>query len=139
MSRSGYNDDCDGWELIMWRGAVAKAIKGRRGQAFLREMLMALDAMPEKRLIANELVEAGEVCAIGSVGAKRGIDMSKIDPQDADSVAKAFGIARALAAEIEFVNDDDYAYNKKETPEQRWERVRKWVAEYLIADMSAAA
>lgn len=35
MSRSGYSDDCYGWELICWRGAVNSAIKGKRGQSFL--------------------------------------------------------------------------------------------------------
>ena len=64
MSRSGYSDDCSGRELNLWRGAVESAIRGKRGQAFLREMLVALDAMPEKRLIAGELVTpTGEVCA----------------------------------------------------------------------------
>ena len=68
MSRSGYSDECDGWDLIRWRGAVASAIRGQRGQAFLREMLSALDAMPEKRLISEELERDGEVCAMGAVG-----------------------------------------------------------------------
>lgn len=35
MSRSGYTDDCDGWQLIMYRGAVASAIRGARGQRLL--------------------------------------------------------------------------------------------------------
>lgn len=56
MSRSGYTEDCDGWDLIRWRGAVASAIRGKRGQAFLREALAALDAMPEKQLISHDLV-----------------------------------------------------------------------------------
>jgi hypothetical protein len=82
MSRAQYSEDIDGWELIRWRGAVAKAIKGKRGQAFLREMLIALDALPDKRLIARELEKDGEVCAIGSVGKARGIDLSTVDPED---------------------------------------------------------
>ena len=60
MSGSGYNDDCDGWALIRWRGAVASAIRGRRGQAFLRDLLAALDAMPDKRLVADALVFDGQ-------------------------------------------------------------------------------
>ena len=58
MSRSGYSEDCDGWALVRWRGAVKSAIRGQRGQAFLRELLAALDAIPDKRLIAEELVDA---------------------------------------------------------------------------------
>lgn len=45
MSRSGYNDySIDNWDLIRWRGQVASAIKGKRGQAFLRELIEALVA-----------------------------------------------------------------------------------------------
>lgn len=56
MSRSGYYEDYEhDWYQIMWRGAVKRAIRGKRGQAFLREMLTALDALPEPRLIAEKL------------------------------------------------------------------------------------
>jgi hypothetical protein len=128
MSRSGYSEDCDNlWSLIRWRGAVASAIRGKRGQAFLREMLAALDAMPEKRLIAEELEVRGEVCALGAVGKARRLDMSKIDPENRMQVSVAFGIPEALAAEIMYENDDYPGYYEK-TPEQRFQGVRAWVA-----------
>ena len=38
MSRSGYSDDLDNWDLIRWRGQVSSAIRGKRGQGFLREL-----------------------------------------------------------------------------------------------------
>lgn len=130
MSRSGYTDENDdNWSLICWRGAVTSAIRGARGQALLREMLEALDAMPTKRLISGELEKDGEHCALGAVGAKRGMDMSDIDPDEYEQVASRFGIAEALAREIEYINDD-WAH---ETPERRWVRVHKWVAENIIA------
>lgn len=106
MSRSGYSDDIDNWELIKWRGQVASSIRGKRGQAFLRDLLAALDAMPEKRLIAWELEESGEVCAIGSLGKARGVDMSKIDPSEPTAVAAAFNIAEPLAQEVVYENDE---------------------------------
>ena len=135
MSRSGYSDDYDGWSLIMYRGAVASAVRGRRGQAFLRELLATLDAMENKRLIANELSAHGEVCAIGSVGIARGIDMSELDPKDAKGVAKTFGIAPALAREIVFMNDEYTAWGYEcEDPEARFSRMRKWIAS-LINDV----
>lgn len=65
MSRSGYSDECDDWQLIMWRGAVASSMRGRRGQAFLKETLAALDALPEKKLIDYDLEREGAVCALG--------------------------------------------------------------------------
>lgn len=127
MSRSGYSDDCDNdWELIMWRGAVSSALRGKRGQEFLKEMLVSLDALPQKRLIANELKTAeGEVCALGCVGISRKIDMTSIDIEEPGQVGNVFGIALAMAAEIQFINDDDFAYNQ-ETPEARYKRVREW-------------
>lgn len=131
MGRSGYNDDFDNeWKFIRWRGAVASAIRGKRGQAFLKEMLAALDALPEKRLIADELERNGEVCAIGSVGKARGIDMSKLDPEEYSGIAYTFGIAEALAREIEYENDEGGFWNN-ETPEQRFIRIRKWVESHV--------
>lgn len=130
MSRSGYSSDCGGWELIMWRGAVNSAIRGKRGQAFLREMLAALDALPEKRLVESVLVSPEGCCAIGSVAISRQLDVSDVDVDDKDSVAAAMGIAPALAAEIAFMNDDDYCYQTR-TDEKRWEDMRAWVVENL--------
>lgn len=124
MGRSGYSEDCDGWELIRWRGAVASAIRGKRGQAFLHELIAALDALPEKRLIAHQLEADGQVCALGSVGKTRQLDMSTIDPCETDEVAAKFGISEALVKEIAFINDNDFGYNQ--SPEERFAEVRKW-------------
>ena len=151
MSRSGYIDDYDDqWALIKYRGRVASAIRGKRGQAFLLEMLRAMDALPEKKLIANDLArrvpppfpggsvlgqiwsqqnEQWEVCAIGSVGLARGIDMSKLDPEDADTVSATFGIHYVLATEIVYMNDE--ASWRSETPEQRFIRMRKWIVDQI--------
>lgn len=134
MSRSGYTDDYDEqWSLICWRGAVASAIRGKRGQAFLKEMLVALDSLPEKRLIAEKLEHNGDVCGIGAVGRARGINMDRLDPYDQDYLAQVFGIAPALAAEIFWVNDEMVFYERfyKRTPEERFERVRKWVEKQI--------
>lgn len=125
MSRSNYSDDIDAWELIRWRGAVKSAIRGKRGQALLKEMLEALDALPEKRLTADVLrSEDDDVCALGAVAAKRGIDVSKLDPEEYESVSMVFGIAEALAREIVYENDEG---GWRETCEERFERMRKWV------------
>jgi hypothetical protein len=128
MGRSGYSDGCEGWELIMWRGAVASAIRGKRGQEFLTKLLAALDALPEKRLIEGELEADGEVCAIGSVGRLQGIDMSKLDPYEAVDIADSFNISPALVKEIAFVNDE---WEWHATPEKRFEVVRKWAESHL--------
>lgn len=127
MSRSGYDDYDGDYSHILqinWRGAVASAMRGRRGQAFLREMLAALDAMPEKRLIREELVKEGEVCALGAVAVARGQDVSAVDPEDHETVAGTFGIAHAMACEVMYKND----YSSRETPETRFARMRAWIA-----------
>lgn len=129
MSRSGYSDDVDGWDLIRWRGAVASAIRGKRGQAFLREMLAAMDALPEKKLIAHELEQGGAVCAIGSVGRARGMDMTGIDVEDHTKVAAVFGLPHSLVCEIVFENDEAWG---EETPEARFGRMRDWIERHLI-------
>jgi hypothetical protein len=134
MSRSGYSDDCE--NLGLWRGAVRNAITGKRGQAFLREMAAALDAMPVKELIAGDIVRSdGNACAIGSVALARRMDTSDLgDGSNQDYVAQRFGIARALAAEIAYENDECGGHwMQPETPAARWTRMRKWVSEQLRA------
>ena len=126
MSRSGYTDDNDGWALICWRGAVLSAIRGKRGQQFLTELLKALDNMPNKRLIEGELEANGEFCALGVIGAYRGLDMENIDPEDSETVSEKFNIADAMAREIVYINDEATYFI--ETPEKRWRRMREWVA-----------
>lgn len=131
MSRSGYSDGDGCMPLGLYRNAVDRAIGGKRGQAFLREMAAALDAMPVKELIANEIVrDDAHVCAIGSVALARQMDVRNLDTWDQAGIARRFGIATALAAEIAYENDDGY---QKETPAQRWTRMRAWVAEQLRA------
>lgn len=129
MSRSGYSEDCE--HLALWRGTVTRAINGKRGQAFLREMAAALDAMPVKELVADVVVRDNEhVCAIGAVAVARKLDVSDLDIYDGEEVGKKFGIARHLACEIAYENDERGPY-KGETPAERWTRMRAWVAANL--------
>ena len=147
MSRSGYSDDCE--NVGLWRQAVRRAATGYRGQAFLRKLRDALDAMPVKRLITDEIAnDAGEVCALGAVDPN-----ASVDPEDRQAVAQHFGIAPALAAEIVYQNDevDNGRHVMAEgpaqigrwgpdwvwvpcTPEQRWARMREWVEKQIGPD-----
>lgn len=125
MSRSGYSDGIDNWDLIKWRGQVASAIRGKRGQALLKDLHEALLALPEKRLITDELIDTdGDVCALGAVGKMRNVDMSQLDPSEPEEVAAAFNIAEQLAQEIVYMNDE---YWDRETPEERYKLMLKWV------------
>lgn len=136
----------------MWRGMVASATRGKRGQSFFRDLLAALDAMPEKRLITDQLQESptGEVCAIGALGKARGIDMTGMDPECPEQVAPAFNIAECLAQEVVYMNDEHSQYIYVElpgppptpwrqhdhlrhdiTPEERWQHMRDWVSKQI--------
>jgi hypothetical protein len=127
VSRSGYSDDYDGEAaaLNLYRGTVLRATKGKRGQEFFKALVDALDAMPEKKLIANDLeTPEGAVCAIGALGRARNIPMSDLDPDEADRVAERFNIAQCLAREVVYMNDEWGRHD--ETPETRWVRMREW-------------
>lgn len=129
MSRSDYDDDIEAWAMIRWRGQVASAIRGKRGQNLLRDLLASLDAMPEKRLIAESLTDKDGYCALGVLGASRGMQLDALDADDPEQVAAAFGIATPLAREIVYINDEAGWWN--DTPEKRWTRVREWVAQNI--------
>lgn len=133
MSRSGYGD-LDNWALIRYRGAVASAIRGKRGQEFLREMLAALDAIPDKKLIGGSFESGGNVCALGAVCAARGVEPPDVyygeDSLSAEA-ADTLGIAHALAAEVMEENDNGIWNHWQETPEHRWTRMRVWVAKQI--------
>ncbi|UIN53570.1 hypothetical protein [Pseudomonas kribbensis] len=120
---------------------MKSALNGNRGQAFLIELRDAMDAMPDKRLVADTLEAEGQFCTLGVIGAKRGLDMKGIDAHCRESVAQAFGIAEAMAAEIVYENDEspgEFIQQSDgrwklipDTPEQRWQRMRKWVDSHI--------
>lgn len=113
----------------MWRGVIASASRGKRGQAFLRALVEALDAMPEKRLVEGELEnEEGAVCALGCLGKARGLNIGSVDTEDWDQLGAMFDIAPQLAQEVMFVNDGSW---RAATPEERWSNVRAWAARQI--------
>ena len=165
MSRSGYTDDYGDDDPLApwrWRQAVKRAIEGRRGQALLRDLAAALDAMPDKRLYRGSFATEGEFCALGVLGATRGTKMDDLGDADycePEEVGRRFGIARSMAAEIMYLNDehfDDWDWvdveicgpmrrnwpdwgrhtrtvrvPKDRAAEQRWSYMRSWVAGHL--------
>lgn len=111
MSRSGYTDDNeDPLAHGRWRQAVKRSLEGKRGQAMLCVLVAALDAMEDKRLYPGSFkTPEGEFCALGVLGAKRGIKVDDLgDDYDCepDRVGQRFGIAPAMAAEIMYMNDE---------------------------------
>lgn len=144
MGRHGYTDDNDDvLQLGRWRGMVASAIRGKRGQALLKDLAAALDAMPEKRLVKGTLqTKDGDCCAIGVACRAKGKDYTAFDGDDEyelrelnSDVAADLNVSECLVQEIEYENDEG-AW--KETPEQRWERMRRWVSRHLKAEATHA-
>jgi len=167
MSRHGYTDDMDDpLAHGRWRAQVLSALRGKRGQALLRELAEALDAMPDKRLYPGSFATAeGEFCTLGVLGEKRGTKMDDLGDEDwCDTalVGERFGIANAMAAEIMYLNDEhmvdtwklvgieicgpvrpwypDWGNHTKTVqvrndnhPQERWQRMRDWVRENLVA------
>jgi hypothetical protein len=121
----------------LWHANLHRTMQSKRGQAFLRELLEALDAIPQKRLIQGAMEQSGEVCALGAVGLKRCMDLDGLDSRDHDEIADAFGISSMLAQEIAYWNDQgmeacllgltDGGGWKENTPEDRFTFVRAWV------------
>lgn len=138
MSRSGYRDDF--WDepgrAWLYRGAVERALSGKRGQQALRDLAAALDAMPVQELAAHSFQREG-VCALGALAQYRGVKTDDLEPEEAwgdvaevdrDLVSERFDIAPSMAAEIMFENDE---HPVTETDAERWQRMRRWVDRQL--------
>jgi hypothetical protein len=166
MSRSGYDyDGCyDTWASIRYYGAVKSAFRGKRGQAFLKEMLAALDAMPVKELVANVLIntgrgeshpgydpadhnpivggdelvdEKGNPFPIGAVCAMGAVGKARgLDMTDIDpnDPPSVAGAFNIAETMAREIADANDDFYKPETPAQRWVRMRKWVENCIIKE-----
>lgn len=138
MSRAGYSEDLDNWQLIRWRGQVASAIRGKRGQAFFKALVEALDGMPEKELVSGDLQDdSGCMCTLGALAKHKGLNLDQLDTYDYDDLGQQFGIAYQLAQEVMYENDEGSTCHLiggawvRETPELRWQRMRNWAVSHL--------
>jgi hypothetical protein len=70
--------ECDDIETqrrwALQRANTARQIRSKHGQAFLRELLAAMEALPEKRLIEGAIAKDGAVCSLGALALKRRVD-----------------------------------------------------------------
>lgn len=134
MSRHGYTEDDMDWALICWRGQVASAIRGRRGQAMLKSLLAALDAMKHKRLIHGDLItEEGDCCAIGALLRERETPNARNMHEDNEAIAEELDVSECLVREIEYENDEGVFFPEEE--EARWTRMRKWTEKYIVVEV----
>lgn len=129
----------------LWQANCERSLKGKKGQASLRDLEAALLALPSPRLIAGELQnKAGEVCAIGALAKFKGHECpivaygldefgdTEIDPIDVESatidLAKTLGVPRMVA--IAVAAENDAAWVKLDS-EQRYQRVLAWVRQEI--------
>jgi hypothetical protein len=149
MSRHGFSEGSGdkGEDLAMgrWNAQVKSATRGKRGQAFFRALVEALDALPEKRLVPNSLeTTEGEVCALGCLARHRGVDVKVLslgneefpdeewEDSDWDKLSELFNIAPQLAREVMYHNDEAGYLNGEDAGSARWQQVRKWAARQII-------
>lgn len=160
MSRSGYSDgDCDSTEdmlrMYAWQANVRRCIGGRKGQAFMWQLYLALEALPERALVTGALVNRdGHYCALGAVARFRGLEIpehfretAEGEPDEyefAEAMGPFLGIKDMLAREVMYENDDGDEWHetpgppkrhctlrRADTPEERWQRMRAWVVDQL--------
>lgn len=157
MGRSGYSeydgDDAESqWAYIRARGATASALRGHRGQRFLRRLAEALDSMPVKALCriptasdgpldtktwkripppgADRLgLPDGRVCVLGAIVRASGGNSAEVDATDHDGLGRMLDIAPRIVRELEWMNDDRYADVGDDAA--RWKYLREWVSEHI--------
>lgn len=162
MSRieEGEADDNDSFlRACAFEANAKRALKGKKGQAVLMELLAGLEAMPSKRLISGVFADItippgdapvydrvqGDVCTMGCLLVHRkmtkryrergqalleAVNEVTCHPDDGGSeairqAAGALDLVYPLAYELAYQNDEMGDY--KETPEQRYDRILKWV------------
>lgn len=146
MSR--FFDDGDGdYPAHWWQIDLERALTSGRGQRFLREIETALLAMPEQKLIEGALVnydedeQIGAVCAVGAFAAYRAMQEGQTWPQalaviaekwgngeqddhwNTQALGRSLGLARTVAYELAFRNDEQAWVSD----EERWKGVLTWV------------
>jgi hypothetical protein len=141
MTRLYYDDDdSDPSQEGLAAGALCSAIRGKRGQRFIRDLVQALDALPLPELAAGALEdeETGCCCAFGAVRRFRGADAVPLwfhpmeEDMTPDNLAEPFNVSETLAWAVVQANEDGMTGNDESTRRRRWKQVRYWAVRQLI-------
>jgi len=161
--RIEYSEDEDyPGQFALWQGNCQRSLKGKAGQAALRELEAALLALPDKRLIAHKMIDhEGDVCAIGALAKHKGRDLlsepnvyedGEFDGDgEMEEIGMELGMPRLVAWKVVELNDIQLDgsnlvtcegpyrwYSEKPqvwvpiTPEVRYERVLAWTRRQLV-------
>lgn len=160
--RISYTDEEDvPGQFALWQANCRRSLQGKKGQAALRELEAALLALPEKRLIANNLQDPkGEVCALGALAKFKGRDIPPVaenewgeidEDEEMEEYGVSLGMPRLVAWKVVCKNDVEidgdyvtvpgpYRWFQEEqklrayvpvTPEIRYEKMLGWVQRQL--------
>ncbi len=111
-------------------GALKVAIRGKRGQKLMLDIVRALDALPKKELGSDVFEDSCAVCTLGAVAKYRGQTLRDHNPMvyegeaeeaDAKAVSERMDIAPSLAREVMYENDIPWGSDA-----ERWESMRNW-------------
>jgi hypothetical protein len=149
-------------QFKLWQANCQRSLRGKAGQAALRELEAALLALPEKRLIAGRLQDGdGQVCALGALARYKNHTMPISYDEDAwwegedeDGSMEDFGVElgmpRLVAWKVVELNDvqiDGHCVaaagpsrpGRREpfafvpfTPEERYDKVLAWVRRQIV-------
>jgi len=159
MSRFSDLDTYDDLESLLawgrWEGRRKAVLNGKPGKAALADLHRALLAMPHKRLIEGTLCDGTGVCAMGAWIYRHRVGEG-MSPRDAwtamkkgrphfdkeydlelddtiEAGVKVLGITRTLAELVAYENDEGSPWA---TPEERYERVLRWVERHMATDVA---
>jgi hypothetical protein len=90
---------------------------------FLAELADVLDAMPSRKLGADDYVDGECRCAMGEFSFSRNVNP---DGHALEDLAAALRVPASAAITVARVNDDGSWLG--EAPEKRWIRVRNWLS-----------
>ena len=142
--RISYTDEEDyPGQLELWQANCNRSIQGKAGQASLLELEAALLAMPSKRLIAEELDNGEDVCAIGALVRYKQITPMADAEFEMEAVGVECGMPPLVAWKVVELNDIELSDHKwdstarqyrQRTPEERYTSVLAWVQRQLKKD-----
>lgn len=137
MSRTWEGESDNPLDWGRYEAAKRSTLRGKRGQAFLRELVAALDALPQPELSEGALGDrrTGCVCALGAVALAQGEAFADLAKDDGNwspgEAAEWYSISPTLANEIISANDDWRDGNDARTRQLRWRHVRAWAVHHL--------
>jgi len=151
MSRLRECEGGDDGPCLYWANLVRQT-KSQRGQAFLRELLVALEALPDKKLIENAIVQDGCSCSLGALAVHRRVaagenrdavlaELAAINVDIDDSAwdgeeilpwaTHALAAPFYLADQIASINDDEGG-NDETRSTARYDRMVKWLQSQIF-------